>query len=38
MKIQISDNIIKHCLQNIYFINGHSCAGKTAMAQIGILR
>ncbi len=34
MKIQISDNLIKHYLRNVYFINGHSCAGKSTMAKM----
>ena len=34
MKIQISDNIIKHYLQNVYFINGHSYAGKSTMVKM----
>lgn len=34
MKIQISGNLIKHYLQNAYFINGHSCAGKSTMAKL----
>lgn len=34
MKIQISDNLIKHYLQNVYFINGHSCAGKSTMVKM----
>ena len=34
MKIQISDNIIKHYLQNVYFINGHSYAGKSTMVRM----
>ncbi len=29
MKIPVSDNLIKHYLENVYFINGHSCAGKS---------
>ena len=27
MKIQIADNLIRHYLRNVYFINGHSYAG-----------
>ena len=34
MKIQISDNLIKHYLRNVYFINGHSCAGKSTMVKM----
>ena len=34
MKISISDNIIKHYLQNVYFINGHSYAGKSTMVKM----
>ena len=34
MKIQISNNIIKHYLQNVYFINGHSYAGKSTMVRM----
>lgn len=34
MKIQISDNLIKHYLQNVYFITGHSCAGKSTMVKM----
>lgn len=34
MKIQINDNIIKHYLQNVYFINGHSYAGKSTMVKM----
>lgn len=34
MKIQISDNIIKHYLRNVYFINGHSYAGKSTMVRM----
>ena len=34
MKIQISDNLIKHYLQNVYFINGHSYAGKSTMVKM----
>ncbi len=34
MKIQISGNIIKHYLQNVYFINGHSYAGKSTMVRM----
>ena len=34
MKIQISDNIIRHYLQNVYFINGHSYAGKSTMVKM----
>ncbi len=34
MKIEISDNLIKHYLQNVYFINGHSYAGKSTMVRM----
>ncbi len=34
MKIQISDNLVKHYLRNVYFINGHSCAGKSTMVKM----
>ena len=34
MKIQLSDNLIKHYLQNVYFINGHSYAGKSTMVNM----
>ena len=34
MKIQISDNLIRHYLRNVYFINGHSCAGKSTMVRM----
>lgn len=34
MKIQISDNLIKHYLSSMYFINGHSYAGKSTMAKL----
>ena len=34
MKIQISGNIIKHYLENVYFINGHSYAGKSTMVKL----
>ena len=34
MKIQISDNLIKHYLKNVYFINGHSYAGKSTMVKM----
>ena len=34
MKIQFSGNLIKHYLQNVYFINGHSCAGKSTMVKM----
>lgn len=34
MKIQISDNLIKHYLSSVYFINGHSYAGKSTMAKL----
>lgn len=34
MKICISGNIIRHYLQNVYFITGHSCAGKSTMVRM----
>lgn len=34
MKIPISDNLIKHYLENVYFINGHSYAGKSTMVKM----
>ena len=34
MKIQITDNLIRHYLRNVYFINGHSCAGKSTMVKM----
>ena len=34
MKIQISSNLLRHYLQNVYFINGHSCAGKSTMVKM----
>ena len=34
MKIPISGNLIKHYLENVYFITGHSCAGKSTMARM----
>lgn len=34
MKIEISGNLIKHYLQNVYFINGHSYAGKSTMVKM----
>jgi ABC-type ATPase involved in cell division len=34
MKISISDNIINHYLRNVYFINGHSYAGKSTMVKM----
>ena len=34
MKIQLSDNIIKHYLENVYFINGHSYAGKSTLVKM----
>lgn len=34
MKITISDNIIKHYLKNVYFINGHSYTGKSTMVKM----
>ena len=34
MKIPISGNLIKHYLENVYFINGHSYAGKSTMVRM----
>ena len=34
MKIQLSGHLIRHYLQNVYFINGHSCAGKSTMVKL----
>ncbi len=34
MKIPISGNLIRHYLQNVYFINGHSYAGKSTMVKL----
>jgi hypothetical protein len=34
MKLQFNDNILKHYLQNVYFINGHSYAGKSTMVKL----
>ncbi len=34
MKLTFNDNIIKHYLQNVYFINGHSYAGKSTMVKM----
>lgn len=34
MKIQLSTNIIRHYLRNVYFINGHSYAGKSTMVKM----
>jgi len=34
MKIGISDNLIKHYLRNVYFITGHSYAGKSTMVKM----
>lgn len=34
MKIEISDNIIRHYLRNVYFITGHSYAGKSTMVKM----
>jgi len=34
MKIQISDNIIKYYLRNVYFINGHAYAGKRIVMEL----
>ena len=30
----IQDNVIRHCLKNVYFICGNACAGKTTMARM----
>lgn len=32
--MQISNNLIKHYLRNVYFINGHSYAGKSTMVRM----
>jgi hypothetical protein len=34
MKLPISCNILKHYLRNVYFINGHSYAGKSTMVKM----
>lgn len=34
MKLTFNDNIVKHYLQNVYFINGHSYAGKSTMVKM----
>lgn len=34
MKIQISNNLIRHYLRNVYFITGHSYAGKSTMVRM----
>ncbi len=34
MKIGISGNLIKEYLKNVYFINGHSCAGKSTAVKM----
>ena len=34
MNITISGNIIRHYLENVYFINGHSYAGKSTMVKM----
>lgn len=34
MKLQISANLIRHYLGNVYFINGHSYAGKSTMVKL----
>lgn len=34
MKVPISDNIIRHYLRDVYFINGHSYAGKSTMVKL----
>lgn len=38
MKISINDNIIKHYLKNVYFINGHSYTGKSTMVKMLVQR
>lgn len=34
MKIAIESNIIRHCLKNVYFINGTAYAGKSTMVRM----
>ncbi len=34
MNIPISAKLIRHYLRNVYFINGHSCAGKSTMVRM----
>lgn len=34
MKIPVSGNLLRHYLRNVYFISGHSCAGKSTMASM----
>ncbi len=34
MNIQFSSNLIRHYLRNVYFINGHSYAGKSTMVRM----
>lgn len=34
MKLEFSPNLIRHYLRNAYFINGHSCAGKSTMVRM----
>jgi len=34
MKLSFNDNLIKHYLENVYFINGHSYAGKSTMVKM----
>lgn len=34
MKLSISSNLLRHYLQNVYFINGHSYAGKSTMVRM----
>ena len=34
MKIHLSPNLIRHYLRNVYFINGHSYAGKSTMVKM----
>lgn len=34
MKLEFSSNLIRHYLRHVYFINGHSCAGKSTMVRM----
>ena len=34
MKVHFSGNLIRHSLRNVYFINGHSYAGKSTMVRM----
>ena len=34
MKIQIDSNILKNLFQNVYFLNGTACAGKSTMVSL----